>query len=136
MEQPREEDQVGGAADGEKLGQGLNQGEYDRLKKRHECFGVLCGRRGNRRDFGRPRLGRDATEDEGNAGCGAACCFGEGGGGREFTAEDAEVTEFGRERMRRVVGRVPKWDGGGYPPRCFVKSVQVAEKNRVAVYGF
>src|SRR3984957_684422 len=64
MEQPREEDQVGGAADGEKLGQGLNQGEYDRLKKRHECFGVLCGRRGNRRDFGRPRLGRDATDSD------------------------------------------------------------------------
>jgi hypothetical protein len=41
MEQPREENQVGGAADGQELGQSLNQGEYDRLKKRHECVDVL-----------------------------------------------------------------------------------------------
>jgi hypothetical protein len=62
MEQPREENQVGGAADGQKLGQGLNQGEYDRLKKRHECVDVLCRRQGDRRDFGRSRLARDAAD--------------------------------------------------------------------------
>ncbi len=63
VEQPWEENQVGGAADGQKLGQGLNQGEYDRLKKRHECVDVLCRRLRSRRDFGRPQLGRDAAGD-------------------------------------------------------------------------
>ena len=33
MEQPREEDEMGGAADREKLGEGLDQGEDDRLKE-------------------------------------------------------------------------------------------------------
>ena len=33
---------------GQKLGQGLNQGEYDRLKKRHECVDVLCRGLGSR----------------------------------------------------------------------------------------
>ncbi len=62
MEQPREENQVGGAADGQKLGQGLNQGENDRLKKRHVCVDVLWGRKGDRRNFGRPRSWRDAID--------------------------------------------------------------------------
>jgi hypothetical protein len=53
---------VGSAADGQELGQGLNQGEYDRLKKSHECFGVLWGRKGDRQNFGRPQLRRDATD--------------------------------------------------------------------------
>jgi hypothetical protein len=36
-----------------------------------------------------------ATHAEGNAGCGAGCCFGEDGKGQkeEFTTEDTEFTE-------------------------------------------
>jgi len=35
---------VGGAADGQKFGQCLDQGEDDRLKKRHVRLGILCDR--------------------------------------------------------------------------------------------
>ena len=44
MEQPREKNKVGGAADGQKFGQCLDQGEDDRLKKRHVRLGILCDR--------------------------------------------------------------------------------------------